>query len=79
MVVMKKLSRKICRLEPENVKRGEEFPKCTKVMQNTGWFSFFENLSGHNLEVKKSFMRNYKDSFISFQTLNFRVNEDAIA
>ena len=67
------------RLEPKNVKWEEEFPKCAEMMQNTGWFSFCEKIRGHNLEVMKAFMKNYKDSSINFQTLSFKVNEAKIA
>ena len=79
MVVMKKLSGNFYRLELESVKWAKEFPKCTKMMRNAGWFSLFEKLRGHNLEVTNTFMNNYKDSLVSFQTLYFRVNEATIA
>ena len=79
MYVMKNLNGKFCRLEPKNVKWDEEFPKCEEMMRNARWFSLCENLRCHSLEVINAFMRNYKDSSASFQTLNFRVNEDAIA
>ena len=71
---MKKFSGKICRFEQTNVKWVEEFPKCAKMMQNLDWFSFCENLSGHNMEVTNSFVKNYKDSYVTFQTLSFKVN-----
>ena len=79
MVVMKRLSGKICRLEPVNVKWDEEFSRCAEIMRNAGWFSFCEKLKGHNLEVTNAFINNYKDSVVSLQTLNFRVNESTIA
>ena len=79
MVVMKKLSGKICRLEPENVKWHEVFPRCVETMRNAGCFYFCEKLRGHNLEVTNAFMKNYQDYSISFQTLSFKVNEATIA
>ena len=75
---MKKSSGKICRIEPTNVKLAEEFPQCAKMMKDTGWFSFFEILSGHNVEVTNTFVKNYSNSFVNFQTLNFKVSEVTI-
>ena len=75
---MKKVAGKICKLEPTNVKWAEEFPKCAEMMQNGGWFSFCERLSGHNLEVTNAFVKNYKASSVIFQTLSFKVNEATI-
>ena len=49
------------------------------MMRNAGWFSFCEKLRGHNLEVTNSFINNYKDSVVSLQTLNFKVNEATIS
>ena len=79
MAVMKKLDGKICRLELENVKWAEEFPRCAEMMRNAWWFSLCEKFRGHNLEVTNAFVNNYKDFVVNFQTLNFRVNEATVA
>ena len=79
MALMKRLNWKICRLEPENVKSVEEFPRSAEMMRNEGWFYFCEKLRGHNREVTNSFIKNYKNIVLSFQTLNFKVNEATIA
>ena len=76
---MKKGNGKICGIETTNVKWDEDFPKCANMIKNAGWFSFFERISGHNLEVTNAFVKNYTDSSVNFPTLSFKVNEATIA
>ena len=76
---MKKSSGKICKIELVNVKWAEEFPQCEKMMKDAGWFSLFERINGHNLEVTNAFINNYSYSSVNFQTLNFKVSEVTIA
>ena len=79
MVVVQKLSGKICRLDLDNVKWVKEFPRCTEMMKNEGWFFMCEKLKGHNLHVTNAFVNNYKDIVVNFQTLTFKVDEATIA
>ena len=76
---MKKRSGKICRFELVNLKWAEEFPQCAKTLRDMAWLSFFERVSGYNVEVTKYFSKNYSNSSMNFQTLNFEVNEGSIA
>lgn len=78
MEVVKKLSGKICRLEPNNIKWAKEFPRCVEIMKNAGWFSLCERLRGHNLQVTNAFVNNYKDFVVNLQTLMFKVDEATI-
>ena len=43
-----------------------------------GWFSLFEKVSGYNVELTKYFSKNYTNSSVNFQTLNFKVNKGSI-
>ena len=79
MAVMKKLSEKICKLDPDNVRWVEEFTRCIEMMKNEGWFFMCEKLRGHNLHVTNSFVNNYKDSMVNLQTLMFKVDKATIA
>ena len=77
-VNMKKNSGKLCRFEPVNLKWVEEFSQCAKMLIDAGWYSF-ERVGGYNVEVTKSFAKNYTGSSINFQTLSFELNEGLIA
>ena len=72
---MKKLSEKICKLDPDNVKWAKEFPRCAEMMKHVGCFSLCEKLRGHNLQVTNAFVNNYKVYVVNLQTLNFKVDE----
>ena len=76
---MNKSNGKLCRLELINLKWAEEFPQCAKTFRSAGWLSFFERITSHNVEVTKYFSKNYSNSSMNFQTLNFEVNEGSIA
>ena len=50
-----------------------------RIMKNAGWFSLCERLRGHKIQVTNSFVNNYKDYVVNFQTLTFKVDEATIA
>ena len=69
----------LCRLEPDNLQWVHEFPRFAKMMRDVGWFPFYERLKGHNVQVTRAFVKNYKDSVVWFEYLQIRVDEDVIA
>ena len=61
---------KLCRLEPVNTKRAEDFLDCAELFRRPSWFSFFEKIIGYNMEVTRSFVQNCSNSVFEFQTIN---------
>ena len=75
MAMVERLSGKICRLEPNSVKRMEEFSDCAEKMKTASWFSLCEWMKGYNSHVTNSFINNYKDFDVDLKTLVFIVDE----
>ena len=46
LVVNKRPGGFICRLEPSNTEWIKQFPRSTRLIQRSGWFSFCDKLQG---------------------------------
>ena len=49
-----KKSWKTNRFEPTDTSWANDFPECVALFKRVGWFSFFENIIGFNLEETSS-------------------------
>ena len=57
----------------------DKFPRSLEMMRNTGCFPLCERMQGHNVQVTKDFIKNWKDSVVHFETLNIGVDEITIS
>ena len=49
------------------------------MMRDAGWFPLGEILQGHNVQVTREFVKNYKNAVVWFEDLQIMVNDEVIA
>ena len=70
---------KINRFEPIDTSWATKFLECAVLFKAAGWFSFFEKITGFNLEFSHHFSQNLINGPVTFNTLKFDLIEDLIA
>ena len=61
LVVKKRPGGFICRLEPSNIEWIKQFPRSARLIQRSGWFSFYDKLQGYHSQLTMDFIENYND------------------
>ena len=74
-----KKSGKINIFEPTDTSWANGILECTTLFTRASWFSFFERITGFNLEVSYHFAQNFINYTIKFDTLKFDLTYDLIA
>ena len=59
------MSGKLHRFEPINTQCDEEHPQCINMLMDAGWFSFFENIRGYNVEVTQNSLVSLQDLMLN--------------
>ena len=72
-------SGRINRHEPTDTSWAIKFPECATLFRTTGWFSFFEKITGFNPEVSHHFSQNFINDTVTFNTLMFELTKYLIA
>ena len=50
-----------------------------QLLKDTGWFTFFEKITGYNVEVSREFAKKFIGTGIGFYSIIFEVSETSIA
>ena len=74
-----KKSGKTNRFEPTDTSWENDFPECAALFKKEGWFSFFERITGFNLQVSYCFAKGFIKDTVTFDTLKFELTEELIA
>ena len=56
-----------------------QFPRSAQLMRNAGWFPFCEKLQGYNIQVTRTFNKNYRNGVVELKNLRVLVDEESIA
>ena len=64
--------------EPTDMSWANDFLECAALFKRVGWFSFFERITGFNLEVSYCFAQGFIKDIVTFDTLKFELTEELI-
>ena len=71
---MKKMRDKLHVFEPVDIQWAEEHPKCAHMLKYAGWFTFFENIIGYNIEFSREIAKSFTGTRVDFSSISFEVS-----
>ena len=48
------------------------------MLKDAGWFTFFENITGYNVEVSREFVKRFTGTKVDFTSVSFEVSKHSI-
>ena len=68
-------SGRINRYEPTDTSWAIKFLECSVLFRTTGWFRFFEKITGFNPKVSHHFAQNFINDTVTFNTPRFELTK----